>query len=410
MAIPEARKSANQRAWLMIATDDPVLLGAGYEDEPSRHYSWDSRVPNHGSPSVGDAIVLWDRHQLIGAGIIERIDKGKGEKVVFRCPGCNKSGVQTRKTKEAPYYCPRCKIGVNQPEEKKVQVSTYCAYYESTWVDLDGKLDGSQLRELCEKPRSQHSIRAIVWEKFVAKLGGDFHGADSFMNRWLSLSLPDEIPASHIQKAFSRIDIEGISPHSDSSTYDVVHEGRKYPPIAVVAFALEALAGQPVAAGTIRGGRGTQAFQLLAAAGFDPVPKYFEPSSDNQQLEERVEAIRQNEPLDLPPEGNRKPAKRRAAESEVVERDPQVKRWVLDTAVGICELCGERSPFHSKAPGHPLYLEVHHVVPLKKDGPDTVCNAVALCPNCHTRCHQSVDAADATGMLYERVGRLVRPS
>ena len=223
-------------------------------------------------------------------------------------------------------------------------------------------------------------------------------------------SLPDEIPTSFIQDALTRIDRSGISPHSDSSTYDVVHEGRKYPPIAVVAFALEALTGQPVAAGTIRGGRGTQAFKLLAAAGFDPVPKYFEPSSDNQQLEERVEAIRQNEPLDLPPEGNRKPAKRRAPGSEVVERDPQVKRWVLDTAAGTCELCGERSPFHSKAPGHPLYLEVHHVVPLKKDGPDTVCNAVALCPNCHTRCHQSVDAADATGMLYERVGRLVRRS
>ena len=58
----------------------------------------------------------------------------------------------------------------------------------------------------------------------------------------------------------------------------------------------------------------------------------------------------ENEPLDFPPEGNRKPAKRRAPESEVVERDPQVKRWVLDTAKGTCELCGERSPFHSKAP------------------------------------------------------------
>ena len=33
------------------------------------------------------------------------------------------------------------------------------------------------------------------------------------------------------------------------------------------------------------------------------------------------------------------------------------------------------------------YLEVHHKIPLAKDGEDTIENAEALCPNCHREKH-----------------------
>ena len=184
---------------------------------------------------------------------------------------------------------------------------------------------------------------------------------------------------------------------------------KKYPPLAVVAFAYEEMTGEQIAPGKIRGGRGTRAFKILAHAGLEPRAKYFEPSIDNQELDDRVNEIRNSEPLGDPPKGNKKPNKRHVSEGEAIERDPNVKRWVLDSAEGICELCQEQSPYRSKAQGNPWYLEVHHVIPLKSDGPDTVCNAVALCPNCHTRCHQSIDASEATEQLYRQVKRLVRP-
>jgi hypothetical protein len=63
-----------------------------------------------------------------------------------------------------------------------------------------------------------------------------------------------------------------------------------------------------------------------------------------------------------------------------------------------------RSPFNL-ANGQP-YLEVHHVKPLAEGGPDLVENAVALCPNCHRRCHLSVDRDAAN--LYLHVSRLIR--
>ena len=54
-----------------------------------------------------------------------------------------------------------------------------------------------------------------------------------------------------------------------------------------------------------------------------------------------------------------------------------------------------------------LYLEVHHVIPLSKNGYDKTTNAVALCPNCHRRCHHSADANKASNELYSQIKRLV---
>jgi len=116
------------------------------------------------------------------------------------------------------------------------------------------------------------------------------------------LSLPDEIPASYLQKAIARIDRDGLSPHPESTTYDVVVGNRKYPPLAVVAFAFEEMTGQSISPGTIRGGKGTRAFKILALAGLDPVAKYFEPTIDDRELEDRVDEIRNSEPLGPPPD------------------------------------------------------------------------------------------------------------
>lgn len=88
------------------------------------------------------------------------------------------------------------------------------------------------------------------------------------------------------------------------------------------------------------------------------------------------------------------------------ERDPAVKAWVLQQAEGVCELCSEGGPF--LLPNGDHYLEVHHVKPLADGGPDTIDNAVGLCPNCHRRVHLAVDAREQVERLYAQVPRLRR--
>ncbi|WP_166219013.1 HNH endonuclease [Pseudomonas atagonensis] len=85
-------------------------------------------------------------------------------------------------------------------------------------------------------------------------------------------------------------------------------------------------------------------------------------------------------------------------------RAQSVKKWVLKHSQGICEGCGQTAPFVS-ANGRP-FLEVHHVKHLIDGGTDRICNTVALCPNCHRRCHHSSDKKEFTAEFYKKVERL----
>ncbi|HBB9944261.1 HNH endonuclease [Vibrio parahaemolyticus] len=74
---------------------------------------------------------------------------------------------------------------------------------------------------------------------------------------------------------------------------------------------------------------------------------------------------------------------------------------VLLRAYGVCECCNEPAPFVT-ALGRP-YLEVHHLIRLIDDGPDTPENCAALCPNCHRKLHHSSDRDMLTKELREKV-------
>lgn len=78
-------------------------------------------------------------------------------------------------------------------------------------------------------------------------------------------------------------------------------------------------------------------------------------------------------------------------------RDKKVSDWVIDHAGGTCELCETAGPFRDA--GNRLFLEAHHIHFLSNGGPDVVENVVALCPNCHRKCHYSKDTAQVALQL-----------
>lgn len=67
-------------------------------------------------------------------------------------------------------------------------------------------------------------------------------------------------------------------------------------------------------------------------------------------------------------------------------RNPDVVVEALFRAKGDCQGCGNSAPFLKRSDDMP-YLEVHHIIPLANDGPDTLENVIALCPNCHRKAH-----------------------
>jgi|GEM_PF-3157638 len=135
-------------------------------------------------------------------------------------------------------------------------------------------------------------------------------------------------------------------------------------------------------------------------------PEADQPTSDRETLEKRASALLKNGLSEEPPKGN--PSPKRGKKSEGVGgfiRDPKVVAWVLREAEGMCEHCGDPAPFTSASTGMP-YLEAHHVVTLGEGGADTTANCVALCPNCHRRCHSSMDRDVVVSALYASVDRL----
>lgn len=141
---------------------------------------------------------------------------------------------------------------------------------------------------------------------------------------------------------------------------------------------------------------------LLSAAGIDSLEAYV-PTPDDSMLSERVSDLRQRH-LGTIPKGSDAPQTVTVTTTSYV-RDPAVKAWVLQAAKGHCEGCGNPAPFIGMD-GLP-YLEVHHVMPLSSHGSDKTTNAVALCPNCHRRCHHSKDRDEFKLTLYEKVSRLI---
>ncbi|MGW5305311.1 HNH endonuclease [Streptomyces griseoluteus] len=159
------------RAWLLLATgEDRSRGGDGYDDVPSRHYSWDDTVPNHAALQAGDVIALWDTDALLGVSVIERIDTEPGEKFRYSCPECGKASLGLRKSTRPRYLCWKCQAQFDEPHKVLTPVIKYRTSHAAGWVDLAGQLNGETLRGLCEKPKSQLSMRPMRWDAFCDAL------------------------------------------------------------------------------------------------------------------------------------------------------------------------------------------------------------------------------------------------
>ena len=82
-------------------------------------------------------------------------------------------------------------------------------------------------------------------------------------------------------------------------------------------------------------------------------------------------------------------------------RNPDVVVYALKRSKGFCELCKREAPF--KKENNEFYLEVHHLIPLSKNGEDTQLNVAALCANCHRLLHYSKGRKSQTYKLTKEV-------
>lgn len=89
----------------------------------------------------------------------------------------------------------------------------------------------------------------------------------------------------------------------------------------------------------------------------------------------------------------------------VFVRDPKGVRRCSRRRSAPAKTAVSYSPF--EVDGLP-FLEVHIVKHLVQKGSDRIINTVALCPNCHQRCHRSSDRDVFNSRFYSKIDRLIR--
>lgn len=87
------------------------------------------------------------------------------------------------------------------------------------------------------------------------------------------------VQRGHVEKALADLDA-GVFPAGfrDSTTYDVIHQGRPYPPKQLIALALKHATGRVVTGDDFGGGEGTACFRRLRELGFLITEKFEGPS------------------------------------------------------------------------------------------------------------------------------------
>lgn len=83
--------------------------------------------------------------------------------------------------------------------------------------------------------------------------------------------IPSEITREHILQALAEIVAKGVPRHRASTRFEILHEGRRYPPKYVVSLAARYTIGQEFDPSRFNGGKETNSF--LDSRGFTVVPK-----------------------------------------------------------------------------------------------------------------------------------------
>ena len=174
---------------------------------------------------------------------------------------------------------------------------------------------------------------------------------------------PEKILKKHVIGAARQWDANnGYQNFRNSRSYDVIIQGKTYPPKAICSCAHELATGVALSPKEFVGAKDGLWHRRLTNLGF---------------------SISEKRPENVPPERIETQIYRYNRNRDVVEER-------LNRAKGICEECKCSAPFNRKKDGSP-FLEVHHVQPLSQGGLDIVENTIAVCPNCHAEIHDKME-------------------
>jgi DNA-directed RNA polymerase subunit RPC12/RpoP len=163
------------RGWSFLVVEEGERQhrgNEGYDDEPSKYYSWDSTVPNGRGPAVGDVCVVRDSRGVLGISQIDAVGRTEGvEKFRLRCPECGSTALKGRTSMRPTFRCSICKAEFEDPAEQRIEVTVYRADYSRSWLPVEGAVTAADLEANCYlshakqqaiRPVDPEALRALV--------------------------------------------------------------------------------------------------------------------------------------------------------------------------------------------------------------------------------------------------------
>ena len=103
-----------------------------------------------------------------------------------------------------------------------------------------------------------------------------------------------QITREHVLSAIEEVDKNGVRVGRHSSTYDLLHNEKKYPPKYLISLAAKYVTGKELAPEEFSGGIDTEAFKVLENLGFTILPKkseFLTPKEFARQLDEYIRSL-----------------------------------------------------------------------------------------------------------------------
>lgn len=122
--------------WILktVATEDlSYISNDGHADNLTEKYVYDNFVPNCLNIKKGDVAVIVNKKKVLGLAKISRILISNSSKIRRRCPECNNTNYEERKTK-LPMF--RCNKGheFEEPIAETAEVTQYEAFYKEAFI------------------------------------------------------------------------------------------------------------------------------------------------------------------------------------------------------------------------------------------------------------------------------------
>ena len=191
--------------------------------------------------------------------------------------------------------------------------------------------------------------------------------------------IPKGLTAAHFEKAAKEIDRNGIPSERASVHYDLVLNGKKYPPKYMISIAAKYLNGDEWPPGNFNA---VEAKNYFESQGYKVIDRRKEKTEQHIAVEDDESAF---------PEGKELFRLHRSRERDASLSKKAKEKRLKQTGALRCDVCGF-SFFDVYGDLGEGFIEAHHTIPLselKGDRKTKIAELALVCSNCHRMLHRA---------------------